>query len=903
MNSVEQDCERIVVLVRSDLEEARRLAATLRERWAEYGGVRERALVRRAGAIVDWASNQYDSALAGFRESLRLFEEAGETVEAARTRSNAIQTLIYLSQYEEAMRWAEQARRVFLEAGEELRLARLDGNVANLLYRQDRFEEAILLYEDVAARFLRSGEVRDVAAVLRNKAVCLLSLSRFEEALATHEQVREFCAQHGMAKLIAEADYNIAYLYFLRGDYLGAQELYESARREARKTKDAYHAALCDLDQAEMWIELNLTGDAAALAEKAARGFRKLGMGYERAKAQVFLALCAGRQGELERALSLLQRARKHFESEGNAVWPAMIDLQAALLLEHAGWPEKARQRARRALGFFSPTVLPARAIQCRLLLARTELQRGRVAPARVHVSAAERLLVFAQSPVLAGHTWWVAGSIAEASRDAAEAARLYQRAQEQFESLRERLPAEELRLAFFQDKNEAYEAQCRLLLEAGDVRGAFRTAERAKSRALAAALRPRVRKQSQTPDRGKERREHLHALYRQLEAMELRPSEENQKLGASLRAKIDRLETELRAAAVDGGWAEGQRTAIPEVEEVCAGLAEGSSLVEYYMSQGRFQAFVLGRSGVRAYALADEGEVRQELRYLQFQLARVRQAAAMGQRSSGSAQETQRHLENLYRLLLAPLEGGLGSGHCAFVPHGRLHGLPFHALFDGRRYFSEGRTTSVAPSSAIYCQAEAVRQGQGAVVFGVPDAAAPQIAAEAQEIAGMLPGAQLYLGEAANLAQLEAAGATARYVHLATHGKFRRDNPWFSSIQLGDGPLNLYDLYRLRLPVELVTLSGCSTGVSAILGGDELVGLVRGLLQAGAQSALLSLWDVSDTSTLVFMKFFYRKLAEGAGTAQALQEAQHQTRAEFPHPFYWAPFCLVGGRGAERKK
>ena len=116
-----------------------------------------------------------------------------------------------------------------------------------------------------------------------------------------------------------------------------------------------------------------------------------------------------------------------------------------------------------------------------------------------------------------------------------------------------------------------------------------------------------------------------------------------------------------------------------------------------------------------------------------------------------------------------------------------------------------------------------------------------------------------------------------------------------FSSIRLGDGYLNLYDLYQMRLPSRLVTLSGCATGMNFVSAGDELVGLQRGLFCAGASSLLLSLWDVHDESTAQLMEFFYKNYVATHNLASSLQTAMRQLRAQNPHPYYWAPFALVG--------
>ena len=116
-----------------------------------------------------------------------------------------------------------------------------------------------------------------------------------------------------------------------------------------------------------------------------------------------------------------------------------------------------------------------------------------------------------------------------------------------------------------------------------------------------------------------------------------------------------------------------------------------------------------------------------------------------------------------------------------------------------------------------------------------------------------------------------------------------------FSAIRLGDGNLNLYDLYQLRLNTKLVTLSGCATGMNFVAAGDELLGLQRGLFCAGATSLILSLWDVHDRSTAELMQEFYKNYIQSGDLGRSLQTAMLTVRRENPHPYYWAPFVLVG--------
>jgi CHAT domain-containing protein len=205
--------------------------------------------------------------------------------------------------------------------------------------------------------------------------------------------------------------------------------------------------------------------------------------------------------------------------------------------------------------------------------------------------------------------------------------------------------------------------------------------------------------------------------------------------------------------------------------------------------------------------------------------------------------------------------------------------------------------TISYAPSASVYslCQARSTNRSRKSLIIGVPDETVPFVQEEVASIAHCLPNAELLCGPDATVERLREKGKESQYIHIATHGQFRLDSPMFSRIRLGDSYLSLYDLYQLELPAELVTLSGCSTGLNVVAAGDELLGLARGLIHAGAETSMLTMWDVQDHSTARLMTSFYQNLACGKGKAKALKEAMQQVRSECPHPYHWAPFNLVG--------
>ena len=905
--AVEAIYDEAVKFTRVDLAQADRLAQAARWLAARLADRGCRAQALRATGHVLYARGRYEEAVARYEGALGLMRALGREVDAGRTLSGALHSLIYLGRYEQALAWADEARAIFERHGDRLRLARLDLNTANIYYRQDRFEEALILYCRACDELRASGGPQDVAAVLSNMAVCSISLNDFAGALEYYQEARAWCDRHGMPLLVAEADYNVAYLHYLRGEYVRAIELYNQAREHCRRLDDRYHAALCDLDQAEMCLELNLVEDAADLAASALERFRHLGLGYEAAKAMAFLAIAVSRQGNAARALELFAAARKGFIRERNPVWPALIDLYQALVLFDGGAAARPRRLARAALRFFSSSSLSGKAALCELLLARLDLAAGKPARAlRACRSALERLRE-AEAPALICHAWFVLGQAREALGDRPAALEAYRAALARLEGLRSGLRGEELKIAFVKDKLAIYESLVWLTRDEPET--AFRYIEQAKSRSLAdliafraGELPPSSAASGALVAEARRLREEIAFSLRRLEAHETRPEEHTPAYVEALRRRTRHVEgrlartlRELHETDRDLGTLEN--ASIAEPEEIRASLPADTRLVEYYLARGTLYCCVAGREGLDCVPLGDSARVLELFRLLRFQLSKFRLGAGYTEVFQEPLRAaTAAHLSALYGALVAPIRGRLAASRLIIVPHGFLHYLPFHALSDGGRYLCDDFAISYAPSATVYHFCRAKRSaGEGALVLGIPDRLAPHIAGEVEAVAATLPGARVYLGAEASSARLRRHGPASRVIHVATHGLFRQDNPMFSSLRLGDAPLTLYDLYGLRLGAELVTLSGCGTGLNAVVGGDELLGLLRGLLYAGARSVLASLWDVNDESTAEFMRLFYLRLRGEPDKAAALGGAMRDLRARYPHPYHWAPFVLVG--------
>ena len=201
------------------------------------------------------------------------------------------------------------------------------------------------------------------------------------------------------------------------------------------------------------------------------------------------------------------------------------------------------------------------------------------------------------------------------------------------------------------------------------------------------------------------------------------------------------------------------------------------------------------------------------------------------------------------------------------------------------------------APSASVYsfCGGRRKRAQGAPSVFGLPDRFAPQIEGEAHRVAEVLGSDRVFLGEQATLERLRQESRRARILHIATHGMFRHAQPMLSAIRLADRWMNLYDLYGMDVAGELVVLSTCESGVADVTEGNEILGLTRGFLYAGAPALLTSQWCVNDVATTEFMDAFYRHLMSEGDAATAHRAAMAEVREHRPHPYFWAPFFLTG--------
>ena len=487
------------------------------------------------------------------------------------------------------------------------------------------------------------------------------------------------------------------------------------------------------------------------------------------------------------------------------------------------------------------------------------------------------------------GNLYWVAlyerGLIAFKEGRSEEGIRLLAQSVEAIESVRSTISFEAAKIGFAGDKQTVYAALIGALARAGDWQQAFGYAERAKARALVDLLAQRQDLGPPESADGKVRE--LFARAATVDSAVGVATSDEQVRGVKVVAEARNTLPGIAPEAAS--LIAVQQVAVPEIG---ARIGADESLIDYYGQGDDLYAFVVSRGPIRGFKLSAKG--------LQEEVRAFREAI---DRRNGRAGPIGRAL---YDRLLRPLAADLAGMKLTIAPHGVLHYLPFAALSDGNGYLIDRFSLRLIPSASTlaYLRTQPPRKPGKLLALGNPDLGnraldLPNAQIEAVSVAAMFTDSRALVRAEASKSAVKELGNGFSILHFATHGKFDADAPLSSGLYLAkgneaSGVLTVSDLYSLRWDVDLVTLSACETGLGKVANGDDVIGLTRGFLYAGARSIVASLWEVDDRATAQLMESFYRNLASH-DKREALRLAQIETRRQFPEPWFWAAFNILG--------
>ena len=601
----------------------------------------------------------------------------------------------------------------------------------------------------------------------------------------------------------------------------------------------------------------------------------------------------------------------------------ASVDSRPYILLELGRLERTLNEKPEAAVEYYEQAITALRAARdySQELASRLTLVRYLLIKAAGHVSGAHQkaLNQLAASEALthgmqyADAEWrldYLNGVLAETD-NAKLAIELYQRAIAKLDELRSGLSQQEQRQTFLDNESvqDLYSRLTALLSHAGLQADAWRYMERAKARGFLDALQGRhfaLDTTSASPAV-----DELQTLEKRIADVRFQLLPQNEEMmrtagrePAILRRGLTDLEAKFTLAREQASLTQSRSGQVLSLQPVPLtriqkSLGPHTVLLEYALLDSELTAFVVTQTA------ADQLIWKGDITKLRRDVLRLRALLADPQSTEWPAL-----LEQVSKTVIAPVAAKIpqGTQQILIVPAGYLNYLPFPVLSlpDGRALVEAYAVSYLPNASALVYLGNSKQTGRelflgalGAVaVDGMPPL--PGTLIETAGIAATYPNAQRVSGEAFTHDVAQHALLTADTVHFATHGLLEEEAPLFSAVLTSPAPgkssrLSLYEIAGMRIRARLVVLSACETGLGTLQRGDEITGLTRTFLTAGADTVVASLWKVSDESTAMLMQQFYLGLSHDLTPAAALRASALSVRAKYPHPFYWAAFVVTG--------
>ncbi|HEX7344309.1 MAG TPA: CHAT domain-containing protein [bacterium] len=475
-----------------------------------------------------------------------------------------------------------------------------------------------------------------------------------------------------------------------------------------------------------------------------------------------------------------------------------------------------------------------------------------------------------------------------------------YQRSIETADKIRQKLGTESQKSGWTESTRLAYNGMITVQQETGNISDAFYYSERARARSfldLLASAQVKVGKP-----------QHREFLAKENEIADQKGEIEQQIAAAG----EDTAQVVARRGKLEGDWGEvltsleEQKRQEPELAslvsvnpltlpEVQKLLDKATTLLEYFLTEKKTLLWLVTRKNAEVFQVDLGGDSLKAL-VMEFRKA-IQEQSETGELSS-----------QLYDLLIAPTADKIKTENLIIVPHGILHYLPFAALRDSEgRYLLEDYRLRYLPSASVLKFLPSKRRGRGETLLALGNpatdrkgfASIPLTETEVAEIAVINRQSRLLTGGQATETEFKRLAPQSDILHLACHGDLNSAYPMYSCLlltpdSLEDGELDVHEIFNLDLNANLVVLSGCQTGLGHLTNGDELVGLSRAFIYAGTPSIVSSLWMVEDESTAYLMGRVYHHL-QSHDKAQALRQAQLETRQKYPGLRSWASFVLTG--------
>jgi CHAT domain-containing protein len=814
----------------------------------------------------------------------------------ARTRIGRVYICAEVGKIEQGFAEAEEAREILEREAVWGRLVFLHNSWARTLDILNRSQDALPhYYAAITLLEQHDNEAHTSRATLYNNiAVALLSLGDSQQGLRYYEKALDISQANADRGAVGISYNNIATLYMERGQYGRAlRMLYEAEPILRDSHPTAWYYAVRNLLRTYIAIhrlhEARETADRL-LTQPGIPPSELLRTAYYIAKLEIL-------RGDGVAARAALVQATHYATLLNSLDWIAVIRLLEATLALQEGFFIKAKEvgialTAQSHAWGNTLMEMEAVAVTADALLAEGTDEGV--------YQVGQRVLSFARQAQNLPYRYrahLTLGQSAERSGKTGRARRHYYAALETVGRI-QRAAAHTLHADTQSGYQAALHHYLRLNLEEERIRSAFETLERSKSRLFLAYLQKAERLKWKTTPTTAPWLEELNALRARHFVLRRQLDDGNSMAVNEMGIVETRLRYVVERLYLDAAHEELQLGLPPNSQSLQAQLPPDTALLEYYDDGMRLWCFVLTREAIDVYPLpiTHQNLVEAIETIYENQHSTLRIYLPDDPRASLQARKVRNEYAKLGEALLAPLGMDIARWRrLVVVPYGVLHRLPFNLLRFHNAYLIEQTEVVILPAAALLTRQLAPTAGSRRWVGYSNEGMLPFATKEASALQQRW-GGELYTE--ANATRHALNGSACQVLHLSTHGVHRVDHHFdMSYFMLADNPFYGDDLLQLDFRHELVTLSACETGAVTAAPGEELIGLGRAFLYAGAGALVASLWQVREEITVTLMDHFYQHLFSGTTKAAALQQAQLAVLSGYPtlHPVYWGAFQLVG--------
>ncbi len=857
------------------------------------------------------------------------------------------QGLIYakIENYGKALPVMDEAVEIFENLEANLEKADAMASLGTVLENAAEYERALESFSYVASSGIKQNRSSMTAAQYRNMGrIYDLRLSRYPVAIKYYQKALALYSEMNDVERTAESFLNIGRCYRLMGNFGKADKFYKEAEAQAQKASGNRRL------MAEIVIEQANSAWFGAAYEKAFRMQRKaLTMAKENnmpgvevlslnTSGLIWWALGNNRKAmrEFDRALIVAgenkirrdevattynnmglvfreteqyQKALEMFDKallidrELKSRWAIAYDLR------NKGLTFLQMGDAERSIPLFQEAVSEAHAIGNRINKAKALSGLGMAYAEIGNIKASEeafkKALNLAEEMSMPETGWRSLYGLAKLklSEQGDEAEKLLKQAVKKIEAMRADLKIDKLKESFVNNKLSVYKTLVTLLADRGRVTESFEIAERSRARNFIDLLgNQQISLKNSTDQELFNRQAFLRTEIDHTERLLTgsRKTEEQQ----IYRERLNQLNNDYNDLMLDIQAGNPQLASFVSVaplkaEKLIAELDEGVALLAYYILSDELFCWVIKpgdkEDGIRLVRTPLNTEpFKKEI--LDFR-RRIQNLEPLKDQS-----------QSLYNTLIAGVMPHLGDvKKLGIIPHGSLHYLSFATLFNGKTYLVDDFSLFYLPSASIYKYTKTRRnaaKNTKVLAIGNPNLGTealnlPFAEHEVESIRWNFPDITVLTGEKATESWVVKNISRFGIIHLATHGEFDAVNPLFSAIMLSkgenlDGNLETSEVFGLDIQADMIILSACQTGLGKVTGGDDVIGLNRAFFYAGTHTMISSLWRVSDVSTAVLTKAFYRRYRT-YDKADSLRLAVLHVKNKYPHPGYWGAFILSG--------